>query len=225
MALVPDPLTGPSPEALSAAFDRVRPFKTHLTINPSAGAYAPSKHHRERIRRGQRRCRIEQGPLSPWLTDWARLYRGLVEHRGVSGMADFNDAYFQALADEPALEAFAAFVDDVIVGMTLWFAHGGVVYNHLTAADAAGYANGASFALYDAAIGHFAGAGVVNLGGGAGVGDDPANGLFAFKQGFANSQVTAVLCGAILDRPRYKALSVGHGDDFFPAYRGPVVAT
>jgi hypothetical protein len=205
-------------------FDLVRPFKTHLTIDPSAGAYAPSKHHRERIRRGQRRCRIERGPLTPWLADWARLYRGLVEHRGVSGMADFGDAYFQALADEPTLEAFAAFVDDAVVGMTLWFAHGGVVYNHLTAADGAGYANGASFALYDAAITHFAGMGVVNLGGGAGVGDDPANGLFAFKQGFANSQVTAVLCGAVLDRPRYDVLSAGHGDSFFPAYRGPTIA-
>jgi hypothetical protein len=99
-----------------------------------------------------------------------------------------------------------------------------VVYNHLTAADATGYANGASFALYDAAIGHFAGAGVINLGGGAGGGDDPTGGLFAFKQGFANSQATAMLCGAVLDRPRYEALSTGHGDGFFPAYRGPLAA-
>jgi len=224
LALVPDPLTGPSPEALAAAFDLVRPFKTHLTIDPAAGAYAPSKHHRERIRRGQRRCRVEQGALAPWLADWTRLYRGLVEHRGVRGMADFGDGYFQALADEPALVAFAAVVDEVVVGMTLWFAHRGVVYNHLTAVDATGYAQGASFALYDAAISHFAGAGIVNLGGGAGTGDDPANGLFAFKQGFANSQASAVLCGAVLDRPRYEALSAGHGDSFFPAYRGPIAA-
>jgi hypothetical protein len=221
LALVPDPLAGPSPAALAAAFDLVRPFKTHLTLDPAKGLYAPSKHHRERIRRGRRRCRIERGSLAPWRADWTRLYRGLVAHRGVSGMADFGDAYVDALAGEPALEAFAAFVDDAIVGMTLWFAHAGVVYNHLTAADATGYANGASFALYDAAIEHFEGAGVINLGGAAGSGDDPTNGLFAFKQGFANSQVEAVICGAILDRRRYEVLSRGHGDRFFPAYRGP----
>ena len=52
--------------------------------------------------------------------------------------------------------------------MTLWFEHDGVVYNHLTASNASGYANGANFALYGAAIDHFAGAGVMNLGGGAG---------------------------------------------------------
>ena len=224
IALVPDPLAGPTHFALAAAFDVARPFKTHLTIDPAIGPYAPSKHHRERIRRGLRRCRIEQGPLGPWLADWTRLYRGLVAHRGVSGVADFDDAYFKSLTDEPALVAFAAFVEDAIVGMTLWFEHKGVAYNHLTAADAAGYANGASFALYDAAITQFSGAGVINLGGGAGSGDDPSGGLFAFKQGFANSQVTAMLCGAILDRTRYDALSVGHGDGFFPAYRGPLSA-
>jgi hypothetical protein len=223
VALVPDPLAGPSPDALAGAFDLARPFKTHLTIDPSLGAYAPSKHHRERIRRGLRRCRIERGRLNDWLTDWTRLYRGLVAHRGVSGVANFDETYFQILADEPTLQAFTAFVDDAIVGMTLWFAHGGVVYNHLTATDATGYANGASFALYDAAISHFAGTGIVNLGGGAGTGDDPTGGLFAFKHGFANGQVTAMLCGAVLDRPRYAALSVGRGDGFFPAYRGPAI--
>jgi hypothetical protein len=223
LALVPDPLTGPSPEVLASVFDVARPFKSHLTIDPAAGGYAPSKHHRAEIRRAQRRCRIEQGSLAPWLGDWTRLYRGLVTHRGVTGVADFPDAYFQALADDPTLTAFAAFVGDAIVGMSLWFAHAGVVYNHLAASDGTGYANGASFALYDTAIGHFAGMGIINLGGGAGAGDDASGGLFAFKQGLANSQVTAWLCGAILDRPRYEALSFGRGTGFFPAYRGPVV--
>jgi len=224
VALVPDPLAGPGVDALAAAFDLARPFKTHLTIDPAIGPYAPSKHHRERVRRGHRRCRVERGPLSPWLADWKRLYDGLVAHRGVTGAAVFGEISFEVLATQPALEAFAAFVDDAIVGMTLWFAHDGVVYNHLTASDAAGYANGASFALYDAAITHFAGAGIINLGGGAGNSDDPSGGLFAFKQGFANGQITAMLCGAVLDRERYAALSAGRGKDFFPAYRAPTVS-
>ena len=222
--LVPDPLSGPSAGDLSAAFDVARPFKTHLTLDRSAGPYAPSPHHRERIRRGHRRCRIEQGSLHTWLADWVRLYAGLVDHRGITGPADFPPAYFEALTLAPAMTAFAAWVDDRIVGLTLWFAHDGVVYNHLTAVDAAGYANGASYALYDSAIAAFEGQGVVNLGGGAGAGDQSGTGgLYAFKRGFANSTATALICGAILDQDRYRQLG-GEGP-FFPAYRAPVATS
>ena len=104
--------------------------------------------------------------------------------------------------------------------MTLWFEHAGVVYNHLTASNAAGYANGANFALYAAAIDHFAGAAVMNLGGGAGFEDDPDDGLAAFKRGFANAETRALLCGAVLDAERYAALRAGRQTAFFPAYRG-----
>lgn len=218
VVLVSDPLTGPSVETLSAAFGVVRPFKTHLTIDAAIGRYSPSRHHAERIRRGQRRCRIDTGPMASWLEDWRRLYRGLVAHRGVTGVAAFPDVSFDVMARDPALVAFTASVEDRIVGMTLWFAWNGVVYNHLTAVDAAGYANGASFALYDAAILHFEGQGVVNLGGGAGVGSGEG-GLFDFKSGFANGEVMTSLCGAVLDPERYSALSDGVETGFFPAYR------
>ena len=108
-----------------------------------------------------------------------------------------------------------------VAAMTVWFAHQGVVYNHLTASDATGYANGANFALYDAAISHFSGDGVVNLGGGAGFADDPENGLAVFKRGFSNAETQALLCGAVLDPARYAQLSVGKSPlGFFPAYRG-----
>jgi hypothetical protein len=219
IVLVPDPLAGPSRDRLSAAFDLVRPFKSHLTIDPAIGPYSPSRHHAERIRRGHRRCRIDVGSLGPWLEPWGRLYRGLIAHRGVTGVAAFPDRSFEIMASDPALTAFAALVGDRIVGMTLWFAHEGVVYNHLTAVDADGYANGASFALYDSAILHFGGQGVVNLGGGAGVGSGEG-GLFAFKRGFANGEVMTSVCGAVLDSARYAALGKGVETGFFPAYRG-----
>jgi hypothetical protein len=218
VVLVPDPLAGPPQERLSEAFGFVQPFKAHLTIDPARGRYSPSRHHAERIRRGHRRCRIDVGSLPPWLEDWKRLYRGLVTRRSVSGVAAFPDASFEIMGKEPALVAFAASVGDHIVGMTLWFACNGVIYNHLTAVDADGYANGASFALYDTAIQHFEGQGVVNLGGGAGIGSGEG-GLFAFKSGFANGEVMTSLCGAVLDPPRYAALSAGVETGFFPAYR------
>lgn len=218
--LVPDPLGGPSPEAYARAFPLCRPFKTHALVDPAARAYDPSRHHRERIRRGRRRCRLERVRLSDHLPEWTALYADLVARRAVTGAAAFPPAYFEALACMPQIEAFAAFVQDDLVGMTLWFAHAGVVYNHLTASSTQGYANGASFALYDAAIERFVNAGVINLGGGAGRGDDPQDGLAAFKRGFANGAVQAWLCGAVLDPARYAALSAGRETTFFPAYRG-----
>lgn len=213
VVLVPDPLQG----ADLSAFPVRRPFKTHQLID---GPFDPSKHHAERIRRGHRRCRVERRRLADHLEDWRRLYAGLVERRSVGGAADFPDSYFVMLAGQPDLEAFVAEIGSEVVAMTLWFACEGVIYNHLTASNAAGYANGASFALYDAAIQHFAGRGVVNLGGGAGHADDPADGLAAFKRGFANREVAAEICGAVLDEGRYAALSAGKATGFFPAYRG-----
>jgi len=220
VVLVPDPLAGPPPARLAQAFTLCRPFKTHQLVRPARG-YEPSKHHRDRVRRGQRRCRIERVRLANHLETWGNLYAGLVDRRTIRGAADFTPAYFAALAGEPAITAFAAFVDERIVAMTLWFEHDGVAYNHLTASDAVGYANGANFALYGAAIDHFIGAEVINLGGGAGFADDPEDGLAAFKRGFANDSVQALLCGAVLDERRYGELALGRGaGGFFPAYRG-----
>jgi hypothetical protein len=222
MVLVPDPLLCPAP-ALARDFDVSRPFKAHYLIDPAQGRFDPTKHHRDRIRRGVRRCRVQRVSLADRLDDWRKLYAGLVERHAITGPAAFRDQYFQMLAQAPAVEAFAAFVGDACAGMTLWFAAEGVVYNHLTAANALGYANGANFALYDAAIAHFAGQGVINLGGGAGVAPGANDGLAAFKRGFANSEIDAHVCGAILDPGAYEALCAGRpASTFFPAYRAPL---
>jgi hypothetical protein len=213
VAAVPDPLQG----ADLSAFAVRRPFKTHQVID---GAFSPTRHHAQYIRRGHRRCKIERRAFSDHLDDWRRLYAGLVDRRAVTGAADFPDAYFVMLAALPTLEAFVAEIDSQVVAMTLWVAWEGMVYNHLGASDAAGYANSASYALYDAAIEHYAGHGVMNLGGGAGHADDPDDGLAVFKRGFANREVVAELCGAVLDEERYAALRGGRETAFFPAYRG-----
>jgi hypothetical protein len=219
LVLVPDPFASPPPERLAAAFELCRPFKTHYLVETASGVEF-SKHHRDRVRRGQRRCRVERVPLADHLDAWGELYAGLVDRRAIHGAADFTPAYFARLADAPEVIALAAFVEEAPAAMTLWFEHAGVAYNHLTASNAAGYANGANFALYGAAIDHFAGAAVMNLGGGAGFEDDPDDGLAAFKRGFANADTKALLCGAILDPPRYAALAAGRLTAFFPTYRG-----
>ncbi len=219
LVLVPDPFASPPPDQLAAAFELCRPFKTHYLVETARGV-AFSKHHRDRVRRGQRRCRVERVALADHLDVWEELYAGLVDRRAIRGAADFTPAYFARLAEAPELVALAAFVEDAPAGMTLWFEHAGIAYNHLTASNATGYANGANFALYGAAIDHFADAAVMNLGGGAGFEDDPEDGLAAFKRGFANAETKALLCGAALDASRYSALAAGRQTAFFPAYRG-----
>lgn len=220
VVLVPDPLRGPAQAAWAQAFDLCQPFKTHYLIEPGQG-YAPTKHHRDRIRRGARRCAVEIVALGDHLAEWRDLYAGLAARRAIGGPAAFSEASFAAMARDARFTAFAARFEGRIVAMTIWFACDGVVYNHLTAADAEGYANGAVYALYDAAVARFGGEGVINLGGGAGFADNADDGLATFKRGFANARVKALLCGAVLDRARYAALSQGVQTDFFPAYRAP----
>ncbi len=220
VVLVPDPLNAPAPKALAAAFPVFRPFKTHFIVDRRAGAYAPSKHHRYEIRRAAAGCVVDRAPLSSVLPRWARLYAGLARRHDIRGPADFSPAYFDHLAASPAYETFVARVDGRIVAMAIWFQHGAVAVNHLGASDAEGYAAGATYALYDAAIQHFADAERLDLGGAAGLAEAADDGLARFKRGFANASASAYLCGAVLDQARYDELSAGRDGAFFPAYRG-----
>jgi hypothetical protein len=221
VVLVPDPLVSPDEGKLAAAFDLSRPFKTHYLVDRARGAYAPSKHHRAEVRRAQNRCRIDVVRLSDHLPAWTQIYGELVERHAVTGVAAFREAYFAALANDPRMTTLAAYVGDELGAMAIWFEHAGIAYNHLGASNALGYANGASYALYDTAIAHFSQAAVFNLGGGAGAHDDPSDGLAVFKRGFANGEVRAMLCGAVLDGARYADLSNGSpSTGYFPSYRG-----
>jgi hypothetical protein len=219
--LVPDPLFAPGGAALAAAFPVCRPFKTHFVVDRTAGDYTPSKHHRYEIRRALVRCMVEAVQLRDHLADWTRLYAGLAERHEIKGPAAFSDGYFSLLASDPTYQTFAARVDGRIVAMAIWFEHQGVAVNHLGASDGAGYAAGASYALYDAAIEHFARCRQLDLGGAAGVAEAADDGLARFKRGFANAEATAFLCGAVLDLAAYARLAEGRASTgFFPAYRG-----
>ena len=184
-----------------------------------ARGFSPSKHHRDMVRRGLRRCDISEVALEQTLGSWRGLYDVLVAKHSIEGTANFPDVYFEKLARLGAVTALLACVDGAVAGMSLWISHEGVATSHLAATNALGYASGASYALYAAAFEHFATTDVFDLGGGAGYEDDPSDGLFRFKQGFANSDVTAMLCGAVLDPTRYRQLSGDRVTAFFPAYR------
>jgi len=218
VVLIPDPFGGPEPAEFEESFPICRPFKTHHYVDYAVG-YSPTKHHRDEIRRGLRRCLIERVNLRDHLEEWTHLYGNLIARHEITGTANFPSSYFDAISAMPAFVAFAAYVGGEVAAMSLWFEHDGVATSHLAAANALGYSNGANYAMNDAAITHFSSGALIDLGGGAGIADDPADGLFRFKQGFANSSKTAFLCGAILDPERYSSLSRGRDQSFFPAYR------
>ncbi|HPF71730.1 MAG TPA: hypothetical protein PLQ13_13725, partial [Candidatus Krumholzibacteria bacterium] len=64
----------------------------------------------------------------------------------------------------------------------------------------------------------------VDLGAGAGLADDPDDGLTAFKAGWATRTAPAWLCGVVLDPYAYTALSAGRTGAYFPLYRDPAPA-
>lgn len=220
LVMVTDPLS--SPKNVSADFDVSRPFKAHQIHDPAVGLPGYGKHHRYEIRRAQGRVETREIRLAEHLTEWMALYGDLIQRHGLSGGHAFPRAYHEALTTLTGLRAFGAFIDDRLVSAHLFVTHQGVATSHLAASSQAGYAAGAAYTVNALALETLGGEGLVNLGGGAGAGDDPTDGLARFKAGFANTTTTAWLHGAVLNPQAYEALSGGKRDSsYFPAYRGP----
>ena len=221
IGLVPDPATAPPPAELQAAFGLCAPFKTHLLVDYGREVRF-SKHHRYEVRKALRQVSVEVVALADHLDAWRGLYAELTERHEIGGMTAFSADAFQRLAAVEGLTATAAIADGVIVSMHLWAtdAASGHGYSLLAASSAEGYRRSAAYAVYAAAIQLFSNLKTLNLGAGAGMSAD-ADGLSRFKKGFANAEVQAWFCGAILDENRYAALSGGTTAHVtpFPAYR------
>ena len=243
LAAVPDPLYGPDEAELRRQADVYRRLKTHYLLDRDAGPFAPTRHHRQEIRRADRRCTVEAVGLGAVMPDWLDLYARLSDRRGIGPAARLPEAHFEWLARDPQAVTLVARVDGSAAAISIWLSDGEVAHNHLGASSNAGYRVGASYALYAAAIDRFAGHRALDFGGMPGLVDDPAHGLARFKRGFANAERSTVLAGFVLDRARYdRAVAqaaegqvaegqVAEGEaaeaqaapvaDFFPAYRAP----
>ena len=221
VVLVVDDRLRPSLEALSAAFDFVRPFKTHYLHDRSLGPLAYAKHHRYETRRAHARVEAREIALADHLPAWAQLYAALAARHGMGGLHAFPAAHHEALARLPGLRAVGAFVEDRLVAAHLFVTHHGYAVSHLAASAPEGYETGAAYAVNDAAIAALTDCQVINFGGGAGFADDPGDGLVRFKKGFCNTTAPSYLCGKVLDPISYRAMSAGFAEGgFFPAYRG-----
>lgn len=226
VVLVADPLADPPEAELRRAFpDLLIPFKRHLVRDLDSPAEPPS-HHRRHIRRAGRSVEVEvcADPLDR-LDDWSDLYAQLVARHGLEGIRAFSRDAFRRQLGLPGTVALRAHQDGRTVAMTIWFENAPHAYYHLGASSAEGYAVNASYALFDAAFDHLRARGVrlVDLGAAPEGTDDAAQqGLLRFKQGWANAERPARLCGRILERETYRELTERHapgGGDWFPAYR------
>ena len=227
LVLVADPLSQPPAELLAQFFDaHLLPYKNHQLVDLSVPfSVATCAHHRRYVRRCERLATIEvcTDPVAH-LDTWCRLYGALAKRHAMTGPALFSREAFRLQLGLPGVRLLRA-VDHQgeVIGLQMWFVEGHRAWYHLGAHDQAGYRAGVSFGLFAAAFDLLRQDGIVvaDLGGGAGLADDPNDGLTRFKAGWATSTATAWLCGAVLDPTAYVHLSRGRSSSYFPAYRAP----
>jgi hypothetical protein len=227
VALVTDPFGGYDEAYLRRCFnDAVIPFKEHFVVDLNRPVNISSSSHQRYARRSLREVEIELCPEpQQHLDEWADLYSNLIKRHNIRGLAAFSRTSFAGQLKVPGLLMFRARHGPTTVGMSLWYVQGEVAYYHLAAWSDLGYSLRASYAMFWMVIQHFAAAGNVrwlNLGAGAGLKTDAADGLTRFKRGWATGTRTAYFCGRILDPARYEEIARAKGAsaaNYFPAYR------
>lgn len=226
VTLVTDPLGTFDLADLQPAFPHLlQPYKEHFIVDLKRPLNS-NAHHRRNVRQALAQVVVEPCDPATAFEDWVSLYANLIQRHHITGLAAFSRASFAEQWQVPGLTILRATHQNETVGMTLWFSEGERVYYHLAAYSARGYELKASYALFQAALEHFAQAGArwIVLGAGAGTHNDGSDGLTRFKRGWANETRTVYLCGRILNQAAYAELvgaAVTTGQNFFPAYRHP----
>jgi hypothetical protein len=224
-------VTGPFGEYDTAYLHRcfrdiVLPFKQHFIVDLSRPIDTfVSSHHRRYARKALRDVQVErcQDPTQ-FNDEWVDLYATLIGRHNIKGIAAFSRLAFAKQLKVPGLVVFRAVCKEITVGMALWYIQEEVGYYHLAAYSDTGYKLRASFALFWSAIEYFAGQGLrwLNLGAGAGISGNGADGLSRFKRGWSTGTRTAYFCGRIFNPERYTEIVKAKGitaTDYFPAYR------
>lgn len=227
LSVVTDPFGNYDLENLQRCFpDLVTSFKQHFVVDLSrAPETFVDSHHRRNARKALSKLAVEKCANPPnVLDDWIDLYRTLVERHGITGIYAFSRESFARQLTVPGMVVLRAVHNDATVGMLLWYEQGDRAYYHLGAYSPLGYQLGASFALFDYALKHFAERGLawLNLGSAAGVGTSGGQGLSRFKQGWSTSTRTAYFCGRIFDQKKYQEMVLATNvpsTKYFPAYR------
>ncbi|MFW0778037.1 MAG: hypothetical protein ACN2B6_10010 [Rickettsiales bacterium] len=221
VVMVLDDFHRPELDVLKPHFPMLRDFKTHYVHDYAKGEPQYDSHHRRGLRKAQQQVRVDVVDLKTHWRDWQKLYDYIIRDMKLSGLHAFPAAHHEALAPLEGIAAIGAWMDDELVSAHIWAGDGEMMHSHLVASNAKGYETRAAYAVNDFSIKHFAGAKLLNFGGGAGVADAEEGGLARFKRGFSNATAKSYIAGAILDEERYAALSGDPTTSFFPAYRDP----
>ena len=228
LTLVTDPFGSYDLALLNNCFpELVVPFKDHLVTDLSQVPDSfVAAHHRRNARKALSQITVERcaEPID-FAGEWISLYANLVNRHGITGLTAFSEATFRTQLCVPGITMFRAMRDNETLGITLWYSDRGAGYYHLGAYSDAGYALGASFAIFWTAIEHFKSEGLkwLNLGAGAGLSSsEKDDGLGRFKRGWSTGTRTAYLCGRIFNRAQYVESMTARGiseSSYFPAYR------
>ncbi len=228
LSLVTDPFGKYDISYLNQFFDIVTPFKEHFISDLTQPINnIISKHHRKCIRRSIHKVQVEKcsDPLQH-LDEWIELYKNLINRHNIKGIKKFSSNSFAKQLDIPGIVMFRVLFQDKTVGANLFYVQENVAYGHLSAFSNQGYELGAAYAVKWASIQYFIEKKItwLNLGAGAGIGGQYADGLGLsdFKRGWSTGTKTAYFCGRIFDRERYLQLVNVKGitkSDYFPAYR------
>jgi hypothetical protein len=225
---VGDPFAGLPRDHQHVFSHGIEPYKEHTVVDlerPIEQSVCAS--HRRKARRALAHLQVDvlETPTRH-LAEWRALYRELIARHRIRGISAFSDAAFARQLAIPGMVALRASAGEETVGMNLWFLQGEVGYFHLGACSQRGYELLASFAMFWSALEFFRGQlGWLNLGAGAGVRPQAADGLARFKRGWSPLTRTAYLYRHVLQPRRYAALCQGLAShDYFPAYRHREIA-
>ncbi len=226
LTVVADPLSSPGSTDLVRYFNHVVPFKTHylahLNILPEQFVH---RTHRRYVRRSLEKMRVEVcTEPRRYLEEWMCLYETLIRRHCIQGMRAFSRQCFAKQLNVSGMIMFLGRLERDIVGASLVMTSGPFAYFHLHASSMKGYDIHAAYGIHWTAINYCRNAGirVCDIGGVAGMKDDPTSGLARFKRGWSNGRRIAYLCGSIFDRTSYEHLCrTGGGGNvsYFPAYR------
>ena len=226
LSLVTDPFSGGTPAYLEQCFDLVKPFKTHYLVDLSHPLESfVCKAHRQHARRSLKKMEIEICcQPAQYLNEWVRLYDNLISRHNIKGINAFSPKCFEIQLNIPGMVMFLGRREGEIVGATLVLIHDQVAHFHLSAYTSEGYRVWASYGTYWEALvyGYEQGIRYFNLGGAAGIKEDPRDGLARFKRGWSNERRMVYFCGRVFDQQKYESICQQNQIakvNYFPAYR------
>lgn len=230
LTAVLDPLSAPHEDVVADLFpDFRKPFKEHSLVNLGEDLEQQRRpQHRRKARRAREAVEVVRAaPTAEEGDAWVALYAALREQHGFHGsLADFSERSLRAQLELRGARLYLAHLDGSPVAGSLWFDSDQHTWYHLGASSAEGLAVGASFALFDVALRDAAEAGLdrANLGGGAGLANDAADGLARFKRGWTPHVGWSQVVGRVLDRGAFDELCEARSpcaSGTFPPYRYP----